>query len=528
MKEICIKNVTVYDGTGAPAFVSDVSCAHGALRMGAAGGDCEVIDGSGLCLAPGFIDAHSHGDACVGNAHNSLSRVSQGITTQVAGQCGQSVFPLSAEGYAEDKAGLTPSAGLDDAAHFTGFAPYLEYARSVPQVENTAFLVGHGNLRKLAMGYDDRRPTAAEMETMKSLLREAMENGALGMSSGLIYIPGAYSDTDELAELCKVVAQYDGIYATHMRNEANDVLGSIRESVEIARRSGCRLNISHLKVCGLQNHGVAAGMLALIHEARREGVRVAVDQYPYEASSTALACCIPPQYFTEGTDGLIEKLRDPAMRRRIEKEIREDTESFENLYVGCGGFDGIVMATAPETPEAVGKSVAAYAREAGLDEFEAFFKLVMENRERGGAIFFDIGEEDMLRILADPTVMVGTDGVITTADDMCHPRTYGTFTRALGRYGRDKNVLPMEAMIHKMTGLTAQNMGFSRKGIIRDGMDADLVLFDAGKVIDNADFTSPRRLSGGIEAVIIGGETVYRGGALTGSTPGRVLLRELR
>ncbi len=526
MSRICIKNAEVYDGSGAPAFTGDVSCVDGKLRLGSVEAPDEVIDAAGLCLAPGFIDAHSHGDSCVGNRNNSLSRVSQGITTQLTGNCGSSVFVLDGEMYRAARAELTPSPGLDGPEHFTGFGPYLAYARSLPQVENTAFLVGHGNLRRVAMGFDDRKPTAKELEHMKALLAEAMENGALGMSSGLIYIPGAYSGIEEMAELCRVVARYDGIYATHMRNEADGVLDSIRESIEVARRSGCRLNISHLKVCGKPNHGAAGQMLKLIHDARAEGLRVSADQYPYEASSTSLASCIPPKYFTRGTEGLMQTLRDAGGRRQIRSEIEGNTvEGFENLVLGCGGFDGIVVSAAEKTPWAVGKSVAAAAREQGADVWETFFDLLVQNNGSVQAIYFDIGEPDLMHILSDPTLMVGTDGVSASADRLCHPRAFGTFTRALGRYGRDKKLLPAETMIHKMTGLPAATFGFSQKGLIRDGMDADLVLFNAETVCDRADFVHSQLLSDGIEAVFIGGEVVYRGGALTGKTPGRVLLR---
>lgn len=526
MHTICIKNATVYDGTGAPAFTADVSCVDGKLHLGAVDGAQKVLDGTGLCLAPGFIDTHSHGDSCLGNPHNSLSRVSQGITTQLAGNCGHTVVVLNEEMYREDKPDLTPSPGLDGPEHFTGFGPYLAYANSLPQVENTAFLVGHGNLRRVAMGFDDREPTAGELAHMKAMLTEAMENGAFGMSSGLIYIPGAYSRIDEMAELCKIVAQYDGIYATHMRNESEGILDSIREAIEVARRSGCRLNISHLKVCGRQNHGVAEQMLALIHDARKEGLRVSADQYPYEASSTSLSSCVPPKYFTQGTEGLVKILRDPAMRRQIRDEIENDTVAdFENLVLGCGGFGGIVVSAAPQTPAAVGKTIAAYAQECGADEYEVFFDLLEANGDGAWAIYFDIGEPDLMKILADPTIMVGTDGVITTADGLCHPRAFGTFTRALGRYGRDKGLLPLEAMLHKMTGLPARTLGLARKGVIAEGMDADLVLFNPQTVCDRADFADPHQLSDGIEAVIIGGEVVYSAGALTGKTPGRVILR---
>ncbi len=524
MPDLLIKNVTVYDGTGAPAFLGDVACVGGKLRLGAPGVPCDVLDGTGLSLAPGFIDTHSHGDSCLGSAHNSLSRVSQGITTQLTGNCGDSAA-VADEEMVGGMHGLTPSPGLDGPEHFAAFGPYLEYARSLPLVENSAFLIGHNNLRRIVMGYDDRRPAPHELDRMRDLLRDAMEHGAFGLSSGLFYTPGAYAGIDEMAALCEVVAEYGGVYATHMRNESEAVLDAMREAIETARRSGCRLIISHLKVCGRRNHGIAADMLRLIHEARASGVRAAADQYPYEASATTLLSCIPPWHFTAGDSALVQSLRTPETRRAIRREIEENTGGFENLIYGCGGFDGVRIASAPRTPGVLGKSLGDIARERGADPFDAMFDLLVLNGGDVQAIYFDIGEPDMTAILSDPTIMVGTDGVAVAPDALCHPRAFGSFTRALGRYGRDRGLLPMPAMIRKMTGLPAEVLGLSRKGRIADGFDADLVLFDAASVCDRATFENPHQVSDGIEAVVIGGEIVYRGGALTGRTPGRLLLR---
>ena len=524
MSTVCIENATLYDGTGCPPVQGSLWIQDGVIHMGRCPYPCQTIDASGLCLAPGFIDTHSHADECLGSLHSSLSRVSQGITTQLAGNCGQSAFFANGEMYAQQTY-RTPSPGLDGPESFAGFGPYVRYASSLPLVENTALLVGHNNLRRLAMGFDNRRPTPAELQRMKDMLTEAMEHGAFGLSSGLIYIPGAYSDKEEMIELCKIVAKYDGLYCTHMRNESEGVLDSIRESIEVARESGCRLHISHLKVCGKRNHGVSGQMLALIDEARRQGVRVSADQYPYEASSTKLCSCIPPKYFTEGPEGLMRMLHDEETRRVIRSEIENDSvPGFENLVLGCGGFDGIGIAEAPGTPQCEGKTIGQYARECGLDPFEVFFDILRRDGDRAFAIYYDIGEEDVRTILADERIMVGTDGSAPAADVLCHPRAFGTFTRVLGRYGREKSIAPMEKLIYKMTLLPARTLGLDSKGLIAEGFDADLVLFDAQTVCDCADFSDGHRLSRGIHTVWVGGQPVFENGGLTGKTPGKILL----
>lgn len=523
MSSILIRGGTIYDGRGNEPYDGDISIIDGKIKQETIESPDYIIEAEGLCIAPGFIDAHSHGDFCIGNMHNSLSKVSQGITSQVTGVCGSSVFPLNNEMFSELKEELTPSFLLKQIHSFPDFKSYLQYAKSISMVENTAFFVGHNNLRRIVMGNDNRKPAFKELEEMKDMLNEAMEMGALGLSSGLIYIPGAYSDIEEMVSLCEIVAGYDGIYVTHMRNEADKILSSVGESIEVARRSGCRLNISHLKICGIKNHGIAKKVLNLIYDARREGIILAVDQYPYEASATGLASCIPPGYFAQGTEKLIHQLQDPAVRQAIKEEMCSLNTDFENIYLGCGGFGGIMIGYCDDVPDCTGKFIDEYAKEKGADPFDIFFDLLISSKGEASAIYFDINREDILDIIKDKTIMVGTDGASTSSEEYNHPRTYGTFTRVLGRYGRDMKVLPIQSIIYKMTGLTAHNMGFDTKGIIAHGMDADLVIFNLNTVIDNSDFINPCKLSSGIEYVIVDGKIVYKDGKLTGRTPGKII-----
>lgn len=528
MNNLFIKNALIIDGTGKPAFEGGVCCNGGVIRVLPPGVDAEAeetIDAGGLCLCPGFIDSHSHGDLTLGTEWGTLAKISQGITTHAGGQCGLTLFPINPD----SKVDVARSVGLKtengtDLRQFSSFSGYLQYVATLKHAENIGFFVGHETLRLSAMGYDNRKPSKQEMDYMKEAIHEAMKNGAMGLTTGLIYTPGAYADIDELVELCTVVAQYDGIYATHMRNESDRVLSAMDEAIEIGRRSGCRVNISHLKICGRPFWGQAEAMLKKISDARAEGLRVSGDQYPYTASGTQLIFCIPPWHQEEGMDKLLEFIKTPEGRNIIRGEMTDEDCDFDNIYRGCGGFENILIGSCAVTKEADGLSVAQWAQKAGKEEFEAFFDLLVENTGSIGAIFFDIGEEDVLRIMADRDVMVCTDGGIENPEDSVHPRTFGSFPRAIDLFVRQRNLMPLESMIRKMTGLTAENMGFLRKGIIADGMDADLMLFNPKTIGDRADYINSKELSEGIEAVIVAGTVVYREKRLTGASPGKVVL----
>lgn len=530
MYELLVKNAMVIDGTGCPAYRGSVASENGKLKLLPADTDANaqtVIDGAQLCVAPGFIDPHSHGDVPLGRAFNSLSKISQGITTHMAGQCGFSMFPVNPERLSLMQEGMSIFTDTFPAEMntFTGFEPYLAYANSLKLPENVAFLVGHVSLRIAAMGFENRKPTAAELAQMKAMLREAMEHGAYGFCTGLIYIPSVYADAEEITELAKVVAEYDGLYTSHMRNESNNVLASVAETIEVGRRSGCRVHISHLKVCGKPYWGTSKQVLAMIDEANRAGVRVTADQYPYTASMTHLNVCIPPKYFTKGISGMVELLRSPEMRAQIEREMKDVNEPFENQYLNCGGFDGVFISRCAATPEYEGMTIGEAARKLGMRDFDLFFDLLIRNNGVASAIYFSMCEEDVFEILRNENVVVGTDGIVKSEHERAHPRAYGTFVRALNYFVKENHVLPLEAMIHKMTGGTAKKMMIENKGLLRDGFDADLTIFDYEKVRDTADFINSNSLSEGIEYVVVGGQIVYHDKKLTGAAPGRVVLK---
>ena len=517
MYDLLIRNARVIDGTGAPAYTASVAVQDGKIILPVAedARGREEVDAAGLTLCPGFIDAHSHGDRILGTEAGRLCKVSQGITTEIAGQCGTTFWPISEDPVKQDLM-LQRSGKLPDGwQNFTSMENYLKWTDTRQLSCNFMLYMGHSALRIAVMGYDDRRPTADELARMKALLREAMEHGALGLSTGLIYAPGCYADEEELTELCRVVAEYDGVYATHMRNEGDRVEESVAESIRIAENAGCRLDISHHKISGKNNWGKSEKTLQQVREAIARGVSVTVDQYPYTASSTGLNSCLPKAVFSCGPEKLRQKLSDPAFRASIREQVEAGRKR------SCGGWSGVLIASAANTPEAAGLTIEEYGEKIGKDPFEVCCDILAAGS--ASAIYFSMGEEDLLRIAAFEHTVVGTDGLVRELGGQSHPRGFGTFPRAFRLFVREHKLLTAEQMIHKMTGLTAQRFGLKTKGVIADGMDADLVLLDEERLTDMATYKEGQVLSEGIQRVFVAGRTVYKDKALTDETPGKFI-----
>ncbi len=522
MYDILIRNAWIIDGTGAPACPGDVAVKDGKLHLHPAGEAREVLDAHGLTLCPGFIDVHSHGDRILGTEAGCLCKSNQGITTELTGQCGSTWFPISTD--PEKQALLRQKEpGMPDCCtEFTTLEGFRRWGDAQPKTVNYAIYIGHSAIRIAVMGYENRKPTAAELETMKAMVREAMEHGAMGMSSGLIYPPSCYAQEDELVELCRVVAEYGGVYATHMRNEAGQVLEAVREAISVAERAGCRLDISHHKICGKDNWGKSQDTLRLIHEARERGVDVTFDVYPYTASCTNLNVCLPADFFANGPEKMVELLKEPAVRA----ELKTRMEVMDGRLRHCGGWGGILITEAPATPDAVNLTVQQYADKLGKDAFETYFDLMVENSCKGLAVYFSMDEEDLQRIVLDENATIGTDGMVRDLVTPTHPRGFASFPKAIRCFVREKKLLTLEAMIHKMTGFPAQRFQLSGKGVIAEGCDADLVLFDPETITDRATYDDGLRQCDGIEWVMVGGEIVYQEHRLTGKTPGKFLPRQ--
>lgn len=525
MFDIIIKGGQVIDGTGAPAFRADVAVKEGKLTVITGGSEgiaaAQVMDASGKYVCPGFIDAHSHGDLVLGADYAHLCKTAQGITTEIAGQCGNSEFPTSADPelyrrHVDD----VPKVGKLGHDVTDTFARYRAYMERTPKTAHIKQYVGHGPLRRAVMGTENREPTRAELENMKSMLREAMENGAMGMTTGLIYPPGGFSKQDELTELCKVVAEYNGVYATHMREEGDFVAESVREAIETAGDAGCRLCISHHKVCGHKNWGKSKDTLALIDAANAAGHEVAFDVYPYTASMTSLSVCLPLTEFVYPRDVRVQRLRDPETRALIRGQMeRGEVLKFSQL----SGFDKILLVYLNKTPQFCGKTIAQVAEELGIDPYDAFFDILADNNYAGSSCFFTMCDDDLCNIFMHERAMLGTDGLVYAMNTPTHPRGFCSFPHAIDFFVKQKKLLPLESAIRKMTGFTAEWLGVKNKGLVKDGFDADLVIFDFDSITGGFTYARPVRPNPGIECVLVDGQIVYCDNALTGLTPGRFL-----
>ena len=526
--DILIRNAKIIDGSGEPAYFGSVGIDHGKIVLQDLPETAElVIDAKRRVLAPGFIDAHSHGDMAFGRDFGELCKLNQGITTQLAGQCGNSNAPISNETLSAKKASLAVymKPVPEELPEWTLWSKYLTWAEKMPKALNCGLFVGFNTIRMAVMGLTDRKPTAEENRRMQELLVDAMEHGALGMSSGLAYVPGTYADTDDVVEIAKAMAPYGGIYTTHMRNESFDLVASVREAIEIGRRAGVAVNISHFKAMGRQNWGTVKQAIEEIEKARAEGLVVTADQYPYDASMTILHASMPPWHFAEGYAHVAALLRDPEKRAEIRREMEDPKSDYENCYLNCGGFSNITVSLAPANPEAEGLSVQEYAEKAGKEPFDAFFDLILDNAFQVSSCYHCIGQEDIETIFKLPWCVVGTDGLVYSMDGKCHPRGWGSMVHAIDVFVKKRHLMTLEELIRKISALPAEIYHLKGKGRIQEGYDADLVLFDEERLTDTATYEDPSRVAGGVDMVFVAGECVCMDGKLTGRMPGQIILR---
>jgi len=495
--DLLITNARIVDGSGNPWFRADVAIKDGRVaRIGRLGPDtaARTIDARGQILAPGFIDVHTHVES-IYNSPAAENFVRMGVTTLVTGNCGGSA---------------------------TEVAEFLGRISKEPLAINLATLIGHGSVRRKAMGLDDRAPTPEELKQMESIVEQAMKDGAVGLSTGLIYVPGTYAKTDEVVALARVAAKYQGLYATHMRNEGDKVADAIRESIGIGEQAGLPVDISHFKISNKKLWGQSPMTLGLVREARARGLSVTVDQYAYTASSTSLDSRLPAWLRAGGLDESKKRLADQATRDRVFKEMKDTLKKS-----GFKDYSYAVVASYRPDKSFNGKSIAEITKQAkNKSDVTSQIAQILEMYEAGGAsmVYHSMGEDDVKRIMQEPFTMIASDAGVRQLDDSVpHPRGYGNNARVLGHYVRELKLISLADAIRKMTSLPAQTFGFRDRGLIREGLAADLVIFDETTIIDQATFDKPHQFPLGISYVIVNGTPVLENNQITSARSGVAL-----
>src|SRR6266536_3200409 len=527
--DILIKNGTIIDGSGAPRYKADVAIKGdriariGSLSKASAS---RIIDATGLVVAPGFIDMLGQSETYLLIDPRAMSKVMMGVTTEITGE-GESIAPVN-ERLIKEQEDFNRRYNLT--IDWRTLDQYFRRLEKQGSGVNLGTFVGATQVREYVVGFDNRPPTSSELEQMKQLVAEAMKQGALGLSTSLQYVPARFAKTDEIVELAKVARQYGGVYATHQRSEANALDESLTEVFEIARRAQIPVEIWHLKTAYKKNWGRMPEVLTKISQARAQGLQISANVYPYVAGSTSLSACLPPWALEGGTEKMLTRLRDPETRRRLKGEIGTDSKDWENIYLGSGGPSGVLIGSVVNRDlEAMqGKRVSEIAAEQKKDPLDALFALILADHGQTGAIYFMMSENDLRAAMRAPFVSFCTDSGARATDGplagaKSHPRGWGSSPRILGHYVREDKLLTLEQAINKMTGMPAGRVGLKHRGLIREGMFADLTLFDPATIIDRATFEVPNQHPLGIPFVIINGQFNVDNGKRTSALSGRVL-----
>jgi dihydroorotase/N-acyl-D-amino-acid deacylase len=498
--DLVIRNGRIVDGTGSPWYLGDIAVRNDTIVRIAPrieGPATRTIDAAGKVVAPGFIDIHTHARRGIFQVPTAENYTRQGVTTLIEGPDGSSPLPIK---------------------------PFLDSVAALKVSPNFGLFVGQGTIRDQVIGPVNRKATDAELEKMRGLVRSGMEDGAFGLSSGLFYVPGTFTPTAEVIELAKVAGRMGGIYISHMRDEANGVLTSVRETIEIGEKGGLPTQVTHHKIIGKANWGKAVDTLKLIDEARARGVDATLDQYPYTASATSIQAALMPAYALEGgREAVLKRLQTPGMRN----ELRKETARIIAEERGGGDPNNVQLSRCDWDHALDGKRLGDVTKGRGLEPTidnaaETVFWIV----EKGGCggIFHAIEEEDLQRILRHPATMIGSDGEVPIFGQANpHPRSYGTFVRVLGRYVRELKVITLEDAVRKMSSFPAQRIGLADRGVLREGMKADIAIFDPATVRDTATFERPHQYAEGVGYVIVNGQVAFEGGKMTAARPGRVL-----
>ena len=527
--DVIIKGGTVYDGSGSEGQHVDLAI-KGERIVGV--GDFKsvkakaVVDATGLAVAPGFINMLSWSNESLIQDGRSQSEIRQGVTTEIMGE-GESMGPVN-DRVREHM--LREQKDIKYEIKWNTLAEYLQYLEKRGVSCNVASFLGATTLRENVIGFEDKAPTPRQLDEMRELVRREMQAGALGIGTSLIYPPAFYAKTDELIELCKVAAKYQGKYISHMRSEGNRLLEAFDELLRIAREANIPAEIYHIKAAGQQNWGKIDKLLSGVEAAQKEGLKIRADMYTYTAAGTGLDACLPPWTQDGGYPALFKRLRDPATREKIAAQVKTPTDEWENLYLDAGSPDKILLVgfKSQKLKPLTGKSLAQVAKMRGKDPIETIMDLIAEDESRIDSVYFLMSEENVKKEIVKPWISFGSDegsqapeGVFLKSNP--HPRAYGNFARVLGKYVRDEKVITLPEAIRRLSGFPATNLGLDHRGFLKEGMFADVVVFDPATIADRATFEKPHQYAVGVKHVFVNGVQVIKDGEHTGAKPGRAL-----
>jgi N-acyl-D-amino-acid deacylase len=527
--DVVIRGGMVYDGSGTSGRRADVGIKGDRIAeigdLSQATGKT-VVDAAGLAVAPGFINMLSWSTDSLIADGRSQGEIREGITTQIFGE-GSSMGPLTPE---MKQRAIEQMGDLKYDITWTTLSEYLRELEKRGVSQNVASFIGATTIREHVIGLEDKKPTPAQLDEMRALVRQEMEAGALGIGSSLIYAPAFYASTEELIELCKVAAQYHGKYISHMRSEGNRLLEAVDELIRISREAGIPAEIYHLKAAGQANWPKMNQVIAKVEAARKTGMKITADMYTYPAGATGLDASMPPWVLDGGYEAAYKRLAYPATRTRIAAAIRTPSNDWENLYRAAGSADRVLLVEfkSDKLKPLTGKTLAEAARIRGENPVDTIMNLVLEDRSRVGTVYFMISEDNIRKQIVLPWVSFGSDAASMVPEppftkSSTHPRAYGNFARVLGKYVRDDNVLTLAEAVRKLSGLPATNLELDRRGFLKEGMFADVVVFDPATIADRATFENPHQYAVGMRHVFVNGAHVIRNGEHTGAKPGRAL-----
>jgi N-acyl-D-amino-acid deacylase len=527
--DVIVRGGTVYDGTGSPGRRVDVAlrgdrvAGVGNFANAAAG---TIVDATGLAVSPGFINMLSWATESLLVDGRSQGDVRQGVTLEIFGE-GSSMGPLNAD---MKKRMVEQMGDIKFDITWTTLSEYLRELERRGISTNVASYLGATTVREHVIGLEDKKPTPQQLDAMRDLVRKEMEAGALGIGSSLIYAPAFYASTEELIELCKVAATYRGKYISHMRSEGNRLFEAVEELIRISREAKIPAEIYHLKAAGQANWPKMDKVIQMVEQARKEGLKITADMYTYTAGATGLDAAMPPWVLDGGYEGAYKRLADPETRKKIAHAIKTPTTDWENLYLAAGSPDRVLLVEfkSDKLKPLTGKTLAEAAKLRGEDPVDTIMNLVLEDRSRVGTVYFMMSEDNIRKQLRLPWVSLGSDAGSMAPEEpftksATHPRAYGNFARLLGRYVRDEKVITLAQAVHRMSGLPATNLELKDRGFIREGMFADLAVFDPATITDRATFEKPHQYSTGMKHVFVNGVQVLKDGEHTGAKPGRAV-----